>query len=86
MTPVAAELLAGGRVVNPQGQVLGTIEDVMVDLASGTIAYAVLDGEGAGRFAVPWTALLPDPARECYVLEAPTGLASAAGVRRCEAA
>jgi hypothetical protein len=86
MIPVAAELLEGGRVVSPAGQPLGTIEDVMVDLAAGTIAYALLDGAGAGRFAVPWEALKPDPARECYVLDAPAGIASAAGVRRFEAA
>lgn len=82
MNPVAAELLEGGRVVTPEGRALGTIEDVMVDLAAGTIAYAVLDGAGAGRFVVPWHALRPDPALECHVLDAPAGLESAAGVRR----
>jgi hypothetical protein len=86
MTPVAAELLEGGRVVDPAGQALATIEDVMVDLAAGTIAYALLDGADAGKFAVPWQALKPDPARECYVLDAPAGLESAAGARRFEAA
>jgi hypothetical protein len=86
MKPVAAELLEGGQVVDPAGQPLGTIEDIMVDLAAGTIAFAVLDGRGAGRFAVPWQALKPDLSGECFVLDAPAGLESAAGVRRCEPA
>ena len=85
MTPVAAELLEGGQVVNPAGHALGTIADVMVDLAAGTIAYVVLDAAAAGKFAVPWTALRPDPARERYVLDAPAGLELAAGVRKVEA-
>lgn len=86
MKPVAAELLEGGRVVGPAGQPLATIEDVMVDLAAGTIAYALLDGDAAGRFAVPWQALRPAPDGDCFVLDAPAGLASAAGARRCEPA
>lgn len=85
MKPMAAELLEGGRVESRAGQTLGTIEDIMVDLAAGTIAYAVLDA-AAGRFAVPWQALRPDPHRECFVLDAPAGLESAAGVHRCEPA
>ena len=81
MNPVAAELLEGGRVVSPQGRTLGTIEDVMVDLQAGTIAYALLEAEGAGRYAVPWKALRPDAERECFVIDAPQ-LESADGVQR----
>ena len=51
MKPVAAELLEGGRVVSPQGCTLGTIEDVMLDLQAGTIAYAVLEAGDAGRWS-----------------------------------
>ena len=83
MKPVPAELLAGGRVVTRAGQPLATIEDVMVDLAAGTIAYAVVDGKDAGRFAVPWKALTAGRDGESFVLDAPAGLESAAGVRRC---
>ena len=80
MKPVAAELLEGGRVVSPQGRELGTIEDVMVDLQAGTIAYAVLEAEDR-RYAVPWKALKPDADRECFVIDAP-GLEAADGVQR----
>lgn len=81
MKPVAAELLEGGRVVSTHGRTLGTIEDVMVDLQSGAIAYALLESEDAGRYAVPWKALRPDAERACFVIDA-TGLEAADGVQR----
>ena len=78
MKPVAAEQLEGGRVVNREGRTLGTIEDVMVDLQAGTIAYAVLEAGDAGRYAVPWTALRPTHEGATFVLEDAAQLASAA--------
>lgn len=81
MNPVAAELLEGGRVVTPQGRTLGTIADVMVDLQAGTIAYALLEDEDAGRYAVPWSRLRPDSESACFVIDAP-GLEQAPGVQR----
>ena len=81
MNPVAAELLEGGRVVSAEGQTLGTIEDVMVDLQAGTIAYALLQAENAARYAVPWKALKADDQRECFVIDAPE-LEAADGVQR----
>ncbi len=69
MNPIAAGALEGGRVVNVSGDPVGTIEDVMVDLVAGTIAFAVLAGGPEQRFAVPWQALKPDAARDCYVLD-----------------
>ena len=63
MEPVApASKLIGKRVRNRSGEELGTIEDIVLDLGTGTIAYAVLLfggflGVGAKLFAVPWEAL-----------------------------
>lgn len=59
--------LTGKKVVNPQGDDLGTISDIMLDIQSGRIAYAVLSfGSLFSKklFAIPWEALsLEDPDR-----------------------
>lgn len=52
----------GYRVINPVGEDLGKIEDIVVDMESRQIAYAVLSfggllGFGDKLFAIPWEAL-----------------------------
>jgi sporulation protein YlmC with PRC-barrel domain len=49
-------------VVDPEGEVLGSISDLMLDLERGQVAYAVVAaggfmGMGERLFAVPWSAL-----------------------------
>jgi sporulation protein YlmC with PRC-barrel domain len=56
--------IIGYDVENLQGEDLGDIKDIMLDQASGRIAYAVLSfggiaGLGDKLFAVPWSALTP---------------------------
>jgi hypothetical protein len=51
--------------VNHQKEDLGKIEHLMIDLANGRIAYAVLSfggflGMGDKLFAIPWSALKVD--------------------------
>lgn len=58
--------LAGGLVVNRDGEELGRIEHVMIGLPEGRIAYAVLArggvfGLGERLVAVPWPALARHP-------------------------
>ena len=65
--------LAGDRIVNRRGEVLGQLEHVMLDVPSGRVAYAVLSrggvfGLGAKLFAIPWSALTLDAPRQCFVL------------------
>jgi sporulation protein YlmC with PRC-barrel domain len=65
----------GRKVVNPQRENLGKVEEVMLDSASGRVAYAVLSfggflGMGDKLFAVPWHALNYDPQQEAFVLNA----------------
>jgi sporulation protein YlmC with PRC-barrel domain len=63
--PVGA--LATFKVVNSAGESLGKVEDLMIDLASGRIACAVvsLGGTiGVKLFAIPWTELKPDSERD----------------------
>lgn len=57
-----AGTLTGYRVRNPAGEDLGKIEEIMVDMAIGRVAYAVIAfggvmGIGEKLFAVPWRAL-----------------------------
>ena len=57
-----AKSVVQGQVMNPQGQRLGEIEDVVLDVTTGKVAYAVLAFKrfprpGEKWFALPWQAL-----------------------------
>ncbi len=70
---LSASSINGDSVKNPQGENLGHIEDLMVDLNSGNIAYAVLSfggflGVGDKLFAMPWPALKLDAEDKAFVL------------------
>ncbi|MDX1547351.1 MAG: PRC-barrel domain-containing protein [Rhodothermales bacterium] len=65
--------LTGTDVRNPQGEDLGEIKDLMIDLDDGHIAYAVLSfggflGIGDKYFALPWDMLTVDTKNECFVV------------------
>jgi sporulation protein YlmC with PRC-barrel domain len=71
---VAASTLIGNRVLTAAGEELGNIEEIMLDVKSGQIAYAVLSFSGFPgiankRFPVPWNALQIDPGEQDFVLE-----------------
>jgi sporulation protein YlmC with PRC-barrel domain len=71
---MAADTLEGDRVVNAAGEDLGKIRDIMIDVPSGQVAYAVLSsggmlGIGDRLFAVPWSAMALDADRHCFVLD-----------------
>ena len=68
--------LTGLPVVNPAGDPLGSLEEVIVDLEFGVLAYAVLsfgeDRGGGGRLhAVPWQAIEVDTAHDRALLAIP---------------
>ena len=68
-----ADTLIGDSVVNDAGDDLGKIEAIMLDVASGRIAYAVLSfggflGMGDKLFAIPWSALTLDADQKCFIL------------------
>jgi len=70
---LSASTLKGDKVVNMQGEDLGKIEDFMIDMERGRIAYAVLSfggflGMGDKLFAIPWQALTVDTAEKRLVL------------------
>jgi sporulation protein YlmC with PRC-barrel domain len=71
---MAAETLEGDKVVNASGESLGEIKDIMIDVPSGRVAYAVLSfggllGMGNKLFAIPWQALQLDPENHRFVLD-----------------
>jgi sporulation protein YlmC with PRC-barrel domain len=71
---VAASTLVGHPVVKSGGEKLGSVEEIMLDLKSGQIAYAVLSfsgfpGIGNKRFPVPWNALQMHLGEREFVLD-----------------
>jgi len=71
---LAADTLTGDKVVNLQNEDLGKIEHLMIDLATGRIAYAVLSfggflGMGDKLFAIPWSALTVDTVEKRFILK-----------------
>ncbi len=70
---MGADTLIGDSVVNGQEESLGDIKEIMLDMRSGQIAYAVLSfggflGMGEKLFAVPWQALQLDTVNKRFVL------------------
>lgn len=72
-TLMACSQLAGGAVLDADDNEIGRLDHLVIEVASGRIAYAVLSrggvfGVGETLFEVPWSALRRDPAREVFVL------------------
>lgn len=71
---LAASTLAGDSVKNSTGDNLGKVDEIMIDIPTGRIAYAVLSFGGFLRmgnklFAVPWDILKVDEDQKCFVLD-----------------
>jgi sporulation protein YlmC with PRC-barrel domain len=71
---LSSTTLIGDNVHNAVGENLGTIKDIMLDVDSGRIAYAVLSfggimGLGDKLFAVPWGALRLDAPNHAFILD-----------------
>jgi hypothetical protein len=70
---MGADTLIGDSVVNGSEEDLGDIKEIMLDMHTGQVAYAVLSfggflGIGEKLFAVPWGALHLDTVNERFVL------------------
>lgn len=73
---LSASTLRGDAVRNPQGEDLGKVEDMMIDVSTGAIGYVVLSfggifGIGDKLFAVPWSALSVNESEHRFVLDVP---------------
>jgi sporulation protein YlmC with PRC-barrel domain len=70
---MAAATLDGNKVLSSEGDDVGKVKDIMLDVRSGRIAYAVLSsggflGMGDKLLAIPWDALTLDAERKCFQL------------------
>ncbi len=70
---MGADTLVGEDVYNTNDEDLGDIKEIMIDMRSGRIAYAVLSfggvlGMGDKLFAVPWSALILDTVNKRFTL------------------
>lgn len=73
---LSASSISSDKVKNLQGEDLGKIEDLMIDLKSGRVAYAVVSfGSGfmhSGKFlAIPWESLAVDQGDKKIILNVP---------------
>ena len=71
---LSASSLAKDKVKNLNGETLGDIEDLMIDLDTGRIAYSVLSfggvlGMGNKLFAIPWQAMSVDTEKKEFLLD-----------------
>jgi len=71
---VSCSRLAGEPVLDEHGEEAGRIERVVIDLASGRVAWVVLAcggvfGLGERHETVPWSCLRLDPASRRFILE-----------------
>ena len=71
---LSSTTLKGDVVRNGAGEKLGKIEEIMIDLPTGRVGYAVLSvggflGVGDKLFAIPWEALALDTESHEFVLD-----------------
>lgn len=71
---MGADTLIGNDVANLQDESIGDIKEIMLDVATGHIQYAVLSfgsflGMGGKLFAVPWSALKLDTENKRFLLD-----------------
>ena len=70
---MAADTLTGDEVRNGADEKLGEITDIMLDIPTGRVAYAVMSvggvlGIGNKLFAIPWSAMQLDTENKCFRL------------------
>ena len=73
---MAADTLQGDEVRNAADENLGEITDIMIDVPTGRVAYAVMSvggvlGMGSKLFAIPWSALQLDTESKCFRMNVP---------------
>ncbi len=74
MTVLSSSTLSGEEVVNRDGENLGDIKDLMIDVKTGRVTYAVLEfggfiGMGSKLFAVPLSAMELDTSNKRFILD-----------------
>ncbi len=69
---LAASSIMSDKVHNDQGEHMGIIKDIMIDLVSGKIDYFVIEfggflGIGIKYFAIPFDMLEVDPVKKAFL-------------------
>ena len=76
-TPVerlTASSIVGDPVETAHGEKLGSIDNLMINIKTGRVEYAVMEfgaflGIGGKLFAIPFTELQVDPVKKVFILE-----------------
>ena len=68
---LTASSIIGDKVHNLEGEAMGEIEDIMIDLASGKINYMIIEfggflGIGVKYFAIPFDMLRVNPEQKTF--------------------
>ena len=84
---IPSDSVEGTPVRRPDGEKLGIIDRVMIDKATGHVAYAVLSydgflGLGEKHFPVPWGDLKYSPELSAYELDVPADALHRVGLRQ----
>lgn len=71
---LSVSTLEGDEVYNRNEEKIGKIEEIMLDIHEGTVAYAVLSfggflGIGDKLFAIPWKSLSLDEENKRFILD-----------------
>lgn len=69
-----ATSILGNKVINPAGEPLGNLKELVLDIEDGRIAYAVLSfggfmGMGDKLFAIPWEAFVLNTKDHTFILD-----------------
>lgn len=70
---MAASTLDGDKILSTDGEEIGKVKEIMLDVQAGRIAYVVMScggflGIGDKLLAIPWSALTLDTDRKCFLL------------------
>ena len=70
---LTATSIIGDAVENPKGEQLGKIDNLMINLNTGKVEYAVIEhggllGVGTKLFAIPFDELRVDETKEIFIL------------------
>ena len=71
---LASRGLSSNKVLNRAGEEIGQVQEIMIDLPTGSVAYVAMTyggllGMNEKLFAVPWKALRVDEDRKCFILD-----------------
>ena len=74
--PVHASSIIGTNVINPKGDSLGSIKDIVIDRRTGKVAYAVVSfggflSMGEKLFAIPFSAFACQSASNIFQKQRP---------------